>query len=139
MGWRRAVFPVVAASLLVIPGLAVHAQQASVPAVTARNSTDPTAMRTAMAVRAREAPRVDGQLDEEIWALAPVHGGFWQVDPDEGEPGTQSTEFRVVYSDVALFIGVRAWDSEADEIVTRLARRDEDVPSDWIVIGIDSY
>jgi hypothetical protein len=117
----------------------MRAQQATVQAVTDRNAVDPTAMRTAVAVRARQAPRVDGQLDEEVWTAAPVSGGFWQVDPDEGEPGTQDTEFRVVYTDAALYIGVRAWDTEPDKIVTRLARRDEDVPSDWIVIAIDSY
>jgi hypothetical protein len=100
---------------------------------------DPTAMRTAIAVRAHEAPHLDGKLDEAAWASAPVSTGFWQVDPDEGEPATQNTDFRVIYTDAALYIGVRAWDTEAHKIVSRLARRDVEVPSDWIAIGIDSY
>jgi hypothetical protein len=96
-------------------------------------------MKSAVAIRAEEAPRLDGRMDEEVWLAAPVFDGFWQLEPDEGEPGTQRTEFRVAYTDDALYIGVRAWDTEADQIVSRLARRDEDVASDWIVLGIDSY
>jgi hypothetical protein len=139
MGWHRVLFPAVAAWLLAIPGTAIQAQQASVSVVTDRSSTDPTVMRTAVAVRAAEAPRVDGRLDDAAWAAAPLSDGFWQVDPDEGEPGTEPTDFRVVYTDDALYIGVRAWDSEPERIVTRLARRDEDVASDWIIVAIDSY
>jgi len=128
-----------AAVALVIPCAALQAQQAALRSGTDGNPIDPTAMRTAVAVRASEAPRTDGLLDEEVWQAAPASDGFWQLDPDEGEPGTQPTEFRVLFTDDAMYIGVRAWDSEPDLIVSRLARRDEDVPSDWIIIGIDSY
>ena len=92
-----------------------------------------------MAVRATQAPRVDGRIDDAVWSEAPVSNGFWQLDPKEGEPGTQPTDFRVLYTDDAMYVAVRAWDSDADQIVSRLARRDDDVSSDWIIVAIDSY
>jgi hypothetical protein len=92
------------------------------------------------AVRAQpQAIRLDGQLDEPAWAEAPALGDFIQRDPDEGRPATQRTEVRVLYTDDAIYVGVRAYDTEPDRIVGRLTRRDEDSPSDWIIIGIDSY
>jgi hypothetical protein len=103
--------------------------------------TDP-AVRPALAfaIRAQpEPPEIDGHLDDVAWQLAPVHSGFVQQDPNQGEPPTEPTEFRVVYSDEALYIGVRAWDSRPDEISAQLTRRDEDSPSDWLMVGIDSY
>lgn len=137
-GWDRARQPALAVGLLVVFSTALLGQNGA-HIVENAPAVDPTAMRTAVAVRAQQAPHIDGKLDEAVWSTAPAFGGFWQVDPDEGEPGTQDTEFRVVYTDDALYVGVRAWDTEAGEIVSRLARRDEEVPSDWIAIGIDSY
>ena len=94
----------------------------------------------AVAVRAIPgAPRVDGVMDDQAWDLAPVFADFIQRDPDEGEPGTEPTEFRVLYTDDALYIGIRAYDSQAEEIASLLTRRDEWSPSDQVGVMIDSY
>jgi hypothetical protein len=82
---------------------------------------------------------VDGRLDDAAWRSGPLHSSFVQRDPDQGLPPTEPTEFRVVYSDEAVYIGVRAWDSRPGEISAQLTRRDESSPSDRIVIAIDSY
>ena len=103
-------------------------------------SLSPPSVFVARAVRAEAAgPRIDGRLDDPDWTVAPVVGGFVQRDPDEGMPATEGTEVRVVYTDDALYVGVRAFDSSADQIAARLTRRDDDSPSDWIGIVIDSY
>jgi len=94
----------------------------------------------ATAVRALPAvPKVDGRLDDPIWQTAPRFGGFTQRDPHEGQPGTEATEFQVVYSDDALYIGVRAADSRPQQIAALLSRRDDWSPSDEITVMIDSY
>ncbi|UCC74911.1 MAG: carbohydrate binding family 9 domain-containing protein [Gemmatimonadota bacterium] len=82
---------------------------------------------------------MDGRLEDVAWGPAPLHSSFVQRDPDQGRPPTERTEFRVVYSDEALYVGVRAWDSRPGEISAQLTRRDEYSPSDRIVIAIDSY
>jgi hypothetical protein len=121
----------------------LHAQtngnaRAASSSTTAR-PVDPAAPRTGMAFRAAAAPRIDGRLDDAAWEAAQPMRHFWQVEPNEGEPASEPTEARVVYDNDAIYIGVRAWDSHADEITARLTRRDEDSYSDWIIVAIDSY
>jgi hypothetical protein len=94
----------------------------------------------AVALRAvPDAPKLDGRLDDEAWQDAPVITGFVQRDPEEGAPGTERTEAWVLYTDAAIYVAVRAYDSQADQIAANLTRRDEWSPSDRIGVGIDSY
>jgi len=114
--------------------LATNTIRHGADSVAARRST------AAMAVRARPAsPRVDGHLDDEAWALAPVFGDFVQRQPNEGQPATERTDVRVVFTDDAIYIGVRAYDSHPEQIAANLTRRDAGSPSDWIGVAIDSY
>ncbi|TPV94492.1 MAG: carbohydrate binding family 9 domain-containing protein [Myxococcales bacterium FL481] len=93
----------------------------------------------ASAVRRVGEIRVDGRLDEPDWARAPASTGFWQREPDEGEAPDHQTEFRVLFDEEALYIGVRAHDDEPTAIRALLTRRDQSSSSDWIYVGIDSY
>jgi hypothetical protein len=95
---------------------------------------------TALASRAAPGtPNIDGHLDDAAWALAQIITDFTQRDPDEGLPATERTEARVLYDDGAIYIGIRAYDSEPDKIVGQLTRRDQHSPSDWLVVSIDSH
>jgi hypothetical protein len=82
---------------------------------------------------------VDGILDEPSWEQAPRYGDFLQRDPDEGRAASQPTEFRVLYTDKALLIGVRAYDADPAGITKVLARRDDWAPADEITVMVDSY
>lgn len=82
---------------------------------------------------------IDGRLNEQIWRSAPVGTGFTQRDPDDGSPATERTEVRVLISDDAIFVGVRAFDSNPAGIVGQLARRDEYSASDNIHVHFDSF
>jgi hypothetical protein len=101
--------------------------------------TDPGPYK-ALASRARPGtPEIDGKLDDAAWVLADPITEFTQRDPDEGQPATERTEVRVLYDDGALFVGIRAYDSEPDKIVGQLTRRDRHSSSDWLIVSIDSY
>ncbi len=63
------------------------------------------------AVFATEAPRIDGVLDESVWASANPIEQFIQQEPNQGQPATDRTEVRVLYDQGHLFIGVRAYAS----------------------------
>ena len=94
----------------------------------------------ALAVRALpSAPTIDGKLDDPVWESAIPFSDFTQREPNEGDAPTEETEFRVLYTDAALYVAVRAWDSRPDEIAAQLTRRDIESPSDWLGIAIDSY
>jgi hypothetical protein len=84
--------------------------------------------------------RIDGRLDEADWERATPAGAFTQARPNPGAPASHPTEARVVYDREALYIGVRLHDARPDSIAQQMARRDaDDIYSDWIRIGIDSY
>src|SRR5690348_8297478 len=97
-------------------------------------------VKNAKAVRASEAPLIDGLLDERVWQQATPTGDFTQTEPSEGQPATEKTEVRVLYDDKAVYIGVICYDSDPAHIVTTDSRRDSS-PSgqDAFQIIFDTY
>jgi hypothetical protein len=91
-----------------------------------------------VAVETPEPPIIDGRVDDEVWDLANVIDTFIQRRPDEGEPATERTEVRILYDNNALYISFICYDSNPEGIVRRLTRRDRDIPSDRVSVGIDS-
>jgi hypothetical protein len=102
-------------------------------AVAAPAASDPPGTKTTSAIR------ITSGLNEDIWRAAPPVSDFVQREPKEGGQPSQRTEFRVAYDASRLFIRVRAFDTEPDKIVGYLTRRDDESPSDWIHVFIDSY
>jgi hypothetical protein len=80
-----------------------------------------------------------GEAGEDIWRGAVPTDGFVQREPEEGGRPSQRTEFRVAYDTATLFVQVRAFETDPARIVGYLTRRDDDSPSDWIRVLIDSY
>ena len=82
---------------------------------------------------------IDGLVIEGPWLRAPVATTFVQFEPGDGIPATERTEARVLYGDNALYVAMRAYDSEPDQIAGQLTRRDQDSYSDLLAVVIDSY
>ena len=102
---------------------------------------DPETFR-AMAVRIADGqqPSIDGKLTDEAWSLAPVQGNFVQREPDYGQASTEKTEFRVLYDDKTLYLGVWVWDSDAAGILASEMKRDAGLnKGDQIKITIDTF
>ena len=93
----------------------------------------------AVAVPATSPIVLDGKLTEEIWQQSPSIVEFVQREPAEGQPATQRTEAHIAYDANALYVAVRAFDSDPSKITGILTRRDQRSPSDWIRIIVDSY
>ncbi|MBI3400820.1 MAG: carbohydrate binding family 9 domain-containing protein [Acidobacteria bacterium] len=91
------------------------------------------------AVRAADDERilVDGVLDEEVWQRATPATDFLQFDPLTGEPATERTEVRIVYTRSTFYMGVRCFDSEPNRLLRFQRRRDEFLQSDdrfmWVI------
>ncbi len=95
--------------------------------------------KTAFAVRTAKPPTIDGRLNEPEWQLARPETTFVQFQPIEGSQPNEKTEIRFLYDDDALYVGCRMYDPDPAKIVARLARRDDEVESDYISLRIDSY
>ncbi len=80
---------------------------------------------------------IDGRLDEDVWAGAPVATGFIQGSPVEGIPAEEETEVRVLVGDGALWVGARMFESDTANVVKRLVRRDEEGTYDYVSVSID--
>ena len=87
-----------------------------------------------------QAPKIDGKLTEEAWALAPAQGDFIQREPDYGRPSSEKTEFRVLYDDRTLYIGVWVWDSDPSGIMGSEMKRDAGLSKgDQLKITLDTF
>jgi hypothetical protein len=80
--------------------------------------------RVAEAVRVDHAPKLDGTLDDPLWQLAKPVTDFRQREPDEGEPATEKTEVRILYTRKAVYFGIHCYDSEPSRIIATELRRD---------------
>ncbi|MEE9571477.1 MAG: DUF5916 domain-containing protein [Candidatus Neomarinimicrobiota bacterium] len=82
---------------------------------------------------------LDGKLDESAWIFTDNSSNFIQRDPLEGKPATESTSFAILYDDENLYVAIRAQTTDNSTIKGILSRRDEESPSDWLYVSIDSY
>lgn len=84
-------------------------------------------------------PVLDGNvLDDPAWRNAQPITDFWQSQPNSGQPASQKTAVYVGYSDTAIHIGVVAYDTDPDLIVSTDTRRDSSLDdTDSIKIMID--
>lgn len=84
-------------------------------------------------------PQIDGALDDPVWQQAPAFTGFVQREPEEGQPASEQTTVQVAYDDEMLYVGVMAYDSDPEGIVSRLVRRDQWAEADWIQVSLDTH
>ena len=116
----------------------------ALPALLTAQAADTTRTHTArphMTAAERTSPiTLDGRLDEAVWAASTPATAFRQSEPNEGQPATQRTELRILYDDVALYIGARMYDSlGARGVRSYLTRRDQQNDGDYLEIIFDTF
>src|SRR5260221_1699182 len=79
---------------------------------------------SAEAIRIEHAPTLDGTLNDPLWQSAKPVTEFRQREPHEGEPPTEKTEVRILYSRHAVYFGIHCYDSEPSRIIATELRRD---------------
>lgn len=82
---------------------------------------------------------VDGKLDEPAWQTADKGDNFWQFFPSDSTVAINYTEFRLLYDDHHIYIGVRA-DVKSDNYVVASLRRDfRGTGSDNVTVMFDTF
>ena len=104
-------------------------------------TVDPETFRAiAFKITDAQRPDIDGKLTDEAWALAPAQGNFVQREPNYGAPASEKTEFRVLYDDKSIYIGVWVWDREPSGIMGSEMKRDAGLnKGDQLKITIDTF
>jgi Carbohydrate family 9 binding domain-like len=89
-------------------------------------STQDSTNYTVKAVRidSSEAPKIDGDLSDAVWAKAAVLDDFPQMEPNAGQPATERTVLRILYDENNIYFGVYLYDDEPDKIAVRSMTRD---------------
>jgi len=90
------------------------------------------------ATRTETAPDIDGILNEELWNIGIWENEFTQNRPYDGRPSKQRTEFKILFDDINLYVGIKCFDTSPDSIVNRLTRRDQ-ADGDLAGVIIDSF
>ena len=123
----------------VLPCLALTIAALAFPA--SGLAQEPGASPTAEGRSVTEAPVVDGDvLGDPVWQGSQVLTGFWQTAPDEGQPSSERTEIRIVYTTDTLYFGVVCYDSDPSTIVVNESRRDSQLDEDdSFRIILDTY
>ena len=86
---------------------------------------DPTTGKAAIQVVRLSAPlRIDGHLDEAVYATVAPISDFIQMEPKAGEPATEKTEVWVLFDPHYVYVAMRAWESRPDLMVANEMRRD---------------
>jgi len=107
-------------ALLASPGLG-RAQTQSPGTVT----LGPQASRAGRALPVDQAPVIDGDiLGDPAWAAVEPLTGFRQSAPDEGQPASERTEVRVVFTEDTIYFGVVLFDDDPSGIIMTDSRRD---------------
>jgi len=96
---------------------------------------------TIRAVRIDRPLRIDGRLDEEVYASVPGAGDFVQQLPRENRPATEPTEVWVFFDDKNLYIAARCFDSHPEREVATEMRRDENniIQNENISFVLDTF
>jgi hypothetical protein len=94
---------------------------------------------TAEIPRVEAAVRIDGVLDEPVWAEATRLTGFWQYQPVDGRPAEERTEVLVWYAPDAIHFGIIAFDRVPSAIRATVADRDNIDREDQVVLDLDTF
>ena len=92
------------------------------------------------AVKVASAPVLDGKLDDEVWQQAERITDFHQSRPGDHAEPSEETELYVVYTEDALYVAARMYDSNPELISAPTIRHGQGLPfDDRLVIILDPF
>jgi hypothetical protein len=86
-----------------------------------------------------EEIQIDGILDEAIWNQAEVATDLWQFFPPGPTLAQQQTEFRMLYNEHTLYVGIRAESVGGKYAVTSLRRDFGGASNDNVTLMFDTF
>jgi hypothetical protein len=127
---RARIMRLVLTAALLLPGAQLFAQY-----------EQQSPKRSLPAVHVDAAPELDGEIrNDPVWQAIAPSGGFTQNTPDEGQPSSQRSEVRVLFTDDAIYFGFVFFDDDPATIVVSDTRRDADLDeSDSVRLILDTY
>ncbi len=91
------------------------------------------------AVFIKNAPVIDGKLDDEVWKNASVIDDLYQREPNQGMPGSEKSEFYFLFDHNNIYVGVHCYDDPEGITAKELARDVSLGDDDRIQVIFDTY
>lgn len=92
-----------------------------------------------VATRTTTAPDINGVMDDPAWKDAEVATDFTLFQFKYNQPSQYRTEVRVLYDNVALYIGAYMYDPHPDSIMRELSQRDALGSSDFFDVILNPF
>ena len=86
-----------------------------------------------------EPIHLDGVLDEAVWQNADVGSDFWQFFPTDSARSVNPTEFRLLYDDHNLYIGIISRAQSNNYVVSSLRRDFSGTSNDNVTLMFDTF
>ena len=93
------------------------------PVSPATITRSPDGRATIRAVRVTTPLKIDGRLDEAVYAEVPPISDFIQNDPKPGEVATEKTDMWILFDDQRVYVVARCWETQPERIVANEMRR----------------
>jgi hypothetical protein len=111
-----------------------------VVAANAQDDNNPEGLKEVKVTRVETAPVMDGKLDDAVWQQAELIDDFHQIRPGDGTEPSERTEVYMIYTEDALYIGARMYDSNPELIAAPVIRHNQGLPGDdRLVIILDPF
>ncbi len=82
---------------------------------------------------------VDGELSEPEWQTAGMGSDFWQFFPTDSALSINPTEFRLLYDDHHIYVGIRATVKSDNYVVASLRRDFGGTNNDNVTLMFDTF
>ncbi|MBT5484147.1 MAG: carbohydrate binding family 9 domain-containing protein [Gammaproteobacteria bacterium] len=83
---------------------------------------------------------IDGVLDDDLWSRALLINDFHQYEPVEYAEPSQKTEIWIFYTEEALYVASRFWETDPELINANVLRQGQSLQSDdLLAVILDPY
>jgi hypothetical protein len=83
--------------------------------------------------------RVDGLLDDSVWAEATPAGGFVQAEPDEGRPASEPTAVRMAYDATYIYVAAYCYEDPRSVVITDIRKDFQRDTQDGFEVIFDTF
>ncbi|MBM3780692.1 MAG: carbohydrate binding family 9 domain-containing protein [Acidobacteria bacterium] len=85
-------------------------------------------------------PVIDGRVNEAVWEGVAPYSTFTQQDPRMGEPATEKTDVRLLFSLTHVYVSFVCHDQDPSKIIMSQARRDASLAeTDSVIMIFDTF
>ncbi|MEQ1912573.1 MAG: hypothetical protein ABMA15_27385, partial [Vicinamibacterales bacterium] len=84
-------------------------------------------------------PRIDGRLDDAVWATAAKIDTFLQERPLDSAPASEATDVFIAYDSQQIYIGVHAHYTDTSIVRANRADRDQTGRDDTVTVFFDPF